>query len=156
MWNILAAAAPSLLERGIDLASDYLESSGFYDTAIGKAASSVGSFLSDDLGIDLAKAGAGLAKAYTGQEELTFNAMPSAAAVSASSLAAGQMRAAGRAQQIPLGSSNRIPNMLQQPNVRNALMRVQTVPIPRSTIQSSSATISLSSAKVKSRYRKTK
>jgi len=154
--KMLAAAAGDLLDRGIDLASDYLESSGFYDTDIGKAASSVGSFLSDDLGIDLAKAGAGLAEAYMGQKELTFDAMPSAAAVSASKLAAGQMRAAGRAQQIPLGSGNRIPNMLQQPNVRNALMRVQTVPIPRSTIQSSSATISLSSAKVKSRYRKTK
>jgi hypothetical protein len=95
-------------------------------------------------------------EAYTGDAELKFENMPAAGAISATSMSPQQMGAAGRAPQIPLGSSNRIPNMLQQSNVRKALMRVQTVPLPRATITGSNATISLASAKVKSRYRKTK
>jgi hypothetical protein len=156
MWKLISAVAPVLLSAAVDKGSDYFKQSGFSNTGFGKTLSSVGSFLSDDLGIDLSKAGANLMEAYTGDAELKFENMPAAGAISATSMSPQQMGAAGRAPQIPLGSSNRIPNMLQQSNVRKALMRVQTVPLPRATITGSNATISLASAKVKSRYRKTK
>jgi hypothetical protein len=156
MWKLISAVAPVLLSAAVDKGSEYFKQSGFSNTGFGKTLSSVGSFLSDDLGIDLSKAGANLMEAYTGDAELKFENMPAAGAISATSMSPQQMGAAGRAPQIPLGSSNRIPNMLQQSNVRKALMRVQTVPLPRATITGSNATISLASAKVKSRYRKTK
>lgn len=157
MWNILAAAAGPLLGAAVDRGAEYLKESGFFKTDAGKAVSSVGSFLGIG-STEIGDAAASVADQLLGEQlpKLKFEDLPPAAAISPTSMAAQRMGAAGRAPQIPLGSSNRIPNMLQQPNVRNALMRVQTVPIPRSTIQSSSATISLSSAKVKSRYRKTK
>tara|TARA_E500000318_G_scaffold83063_1_gene78628 strand:- start:3502 stop:3975 length:474 start_codon:yes stop_codon:yes gene_type:complete len=157
MWKLISAVAPVLLSAAVDKGSDYFKQSGFSSTGFGKTLSSVGSFLSDDLGIDLSKAGKNLVEAYTGSEKgLRFEDMPAAGAISATSMSPQQMGAAGRAPQIPLGSSNRIPNMLQQSNVRKALMRVQTVPLPRATVTGSNATISLASAKVKSRYRKTK
>lgn len=156
--SLLSSVAGALLGTAFEKGAEYLKTtdmySNFASSSIGQGLTSAGNFLgidSSDVGDFFGK----VAENYSAGADLKLEDLPAAASLStATSLAAGRMQGAGQAAQIPLGSGNRIPNMLQKPGVRAALQRVQTVPIPRSNIQASASTINLSSAKVSSRYRR--
>lgn len=161
--SIMGAASGALINIAGSAAAEYVKGTEFYQNV---ASSSFGQAVksgADFLGIksfDLGFLTEGISEGLYEDSANTFDLadMPATAAISASSLAAGRMTAAGQAAapSIPLGSGNRVPNMLSKPGVRSALQRIQTVPIPRSNIQASASTINLSSAKVSSRYRRKK
>tara|TARA_R100000278_G_C5408938_1_gene142349 strand:+ start:173 stop:676 length:504 start_codon:yes stop_codon:yes gene_type:complete len=159
--SVMGAAAGSLINIGVDAGTEYLKGTEFYkniaSSGFGQAIKSGADFLGIEK-FDLGFLGEGLATGLTESvsDKFDFSDMPATAAISATSLAAGRMSAAGQvaAPSIPLGSGNRVPNMLSKPGVRSALQRIQTVPIPRSNIRASASTINLSSAKVSSRYRR--
>jgi hypothetical protein len=159
--SIMSAAAGSLINAGVGYATDFVKGTETYQniasSAFGQAIQSGANFLgieSFDLGFLTKGITQGLTEEVAGGFDMSD--MPATAAISATSLAAGRMSAAGQAAapSIPLGSGNRIPNMLTKPGVRSGLQRIQTVPIPRSNIKAAASTISLSSAQVKSRYRR--
>ena len=140
--QILAAAAPVLIDKGVD----FLKGTSFGKSVIQAGTSFLGSFGIDS--DDLSKFGENLTKGYLNNEGLQREDLPSVGRVSATGVGvSSRLPGASQAPRIPLGSNNTVPNMLNRSNVRYALQRVQTIPVPRPTITGSTATIALSSAK---------
>lgn len=146
----LGAAAPLLLGKGLEYAG--AAGAEYFGTDTW-----TGSFLSgaSEFGAKLASpenlmgAVTDLAGNVIGYDKFGMGDMPDVARVSPTSVAPGNLAAAGQASQIPLGYGNRVPNMLQNSGSARAMIsRVQTIPIPRATITGSGQTIRLASAEL--------
>ncbi len=116
------------------------------------------SFLSD-IGINkeaAGKAGEAGVDAVSAALTSSFDDLPNVgmASVATSGGNTAGTFAAGKSATVPLGTTNRVPNMIGRQNVRNALIsRVQTVGVPRPNV--TTPTIKLGSSRVQ-RVRKKK
>ena len=143
----LAVASPFLLGKGLEYAGTVGASYFEPDSMIGgflSGAAEFGTKLADPEGL-LTGAVTGIGKAMYGKE-MKF---PEPDTISPTSVAARQLSAAGQASSVPLGNSNRVPNMLNNSrNARSMISRVQTIGIPRSNISTGGQTIKLASSKM--------
>jgi len=143
----LAVASPFLLGKGLEYAGTAGASYFEPDSMIGgflSGAAEFGTKLADPEGL-LTGAVAGIGDAMYG-DKMKF---PEPDTISPTSVAARQLAAAGKASSVPLGNSNRVPNMLDNSrNARSMISRVQTIGIPRSNISTGGQTIKLASSKM--------
>tara|TARA_E500000318_G_scaffold23221_1_gene23620 strand:+ start:1261 stop:1731 length:471 start_codon:yes stop_codon:yes gene_type:complete len=143
----LAVASPFLLGKGIEYAATSGASYFEPDSMVGgflSGAAEFGTKLADPEGL-LTGAVKGIGDAMYG-DKMKF---PEPETISPTSVAARQLSAAGQASSVPLGNSNRVPNMLNNSrNARSMISRVQTIGIPRSNISTGGQTIKLASSKM--------
>lgn len=143
----LAVASPFLLGKGLEYAGTAGASYFEPDSMMGgflSGAAEFGTKLADPEGL-LTGAIAGIGDAMYGNE-MKF---PEPDTISPTSVAARQLAAAGQASSVPLGNSNRVPNILNNSrNARSMISRVQTIGIPRSNISTGGQTIKLASSKM--------
>jgi hypothetical protein len=146
----LGAAAPLLLGKGLEYAGSAGAEYFGTDTWTGSFLSGVSGFGAKLSSPDnLMGAVTDFSGNVIGYNKFDMGDMPDVAKISPTSVTPGSMVAAGQASQIPLGYGNRVPNMLQNSSGARAMIsRVQTIPIPRSTITGSGQTIRLSSAEM--------
>lgn len=143
----LAVASPFLLGKGLEYAGT--AGAEYFGTE-----SMVGGFLSGaaEFGTKLADPEGLLTGAVTGIGKAMYGdptKFPEPDTISSTSMAARQLSAAGKAASVPLGNSNRVPNMLNNSrNARSMISRVQTIGIPRSNISTGGQTIKLASSKM--------
>jgi hypothetical protein len=144
----LAVASPFLLGKGLEYAGTAGASYFEPDSMVGgflSGAAEFGTKLADPEGL-LTGAVKGIGSAMYGDKKMKF---PEPDTISPTSVAARQLAAAGQASSVPLGNSNRVPNMLNNSrNARSMISRVQTIGIPRSNISTGGQTIKLASSKM--------
>ena len=143
----LAVASPFLLGKGLEYAgtagANYFGTESMVGGFLSTAAE-FGTKLADPEGL-LTGAVAGIGDAMYG-DKMKF---PEPETISPTSVAARQLAAAGKASSVPLGNSNRVPNILNNSrNARSMISRVQTIGIPRSNISAGGQTIKLASSKM--------
>ena len=143
----LAVASPFLLGKGLEYAGTAGASYFEPDSMMGgflSGAAEFGTKLADPEGL-LTGAVVGIGDAMYG-DKMKF---PEPDTISPTSVAARQLAAAGKASSVPLGNSNRVPNILNNSrNARSMISRVQTIGIPRSNISTGGQTIKLASSKM--------
>ena len=152
LLTVLAAAAPALIGKATEAAAEYGVDFFGADSSVGSFLSST--FVSKKPGEKslASEIGTAVASAMGADRGRSIDDLPSVNIPSTTPVRPGQMAAAGTAPTIPLGSGNTVPNYLQNSrNVRSQLSRIQTIPVPRSTIKSSAATVPLSSARLTSK-----
>ena len=131
------------VERGLDYVYDALPS-GLQDTL-----SSVGSFF--DIGSsDIGRAAGDVTKSLLGSDDpLKMSDLPSASSISGSNFSSRGGFQSGRAQLMPFGKTDRVSRAMQDPRVKNKLMKLAQGRIPSPTMRLGS-NISLATARIPS------